>query len=161
MILIINPEGLDLRKLLQGHIPKAAVLGQAKTPQQACVQAKMLLSSVQLGKQPFERLLLMDPEHPTDQQTTKLYSREWLTTAYAYRLPCGEWETCQNPLGPIAAHYSSPSKNPKRTGPILCRVCRTEHGPSQLNREITAERNRRGAGVKRPRKPKPAPVEVA
>jgi hypothetical protein len=140
--LIVNTDEHSLYESLKGEIPETAVLATATgTHQEACILAKMILKGG-AGKEKRESLLLLDPDHPDSQKTTKYYRADWMKTSYAYRMPCGNWENCENPEGPATVHYSPPSKNPEREGPALCRYCRHEKGPTQLNRDRTAQKNR-------------------
>lgn len=164
--LILNADDFSVRRLLSGQIPEGAVLAETETDiRGACRLATELLQGKlpralkpedrerleRRRRQGFDAVLLMDPEHPDSQETTKLYTQKWLHdgTAYKYRVPCGNWRRCQNPEGPATVHYSPPSKNPLRTGPVICRDCRLKAGPSELNRSITAQRNQEVAEKRR------------
>lgn len=142
--LIINVDGAPLRKLLSGEWNPEQVIHTLEdtTEQRASWHAKSYLEESD-GQPAYPRVLLLDPEDPANPYTTKLYSQEWLyETAYAYRLPCGNWLHCENPKGPVTVHYAAPGKHPGRVGPALCAFCRLKVGPTQRHRDGLAERNR-------------------
>lgn len=143
-MIVLNADALDLKAALRGKWPRSAVLAEG-TPQAAAIRANELLEAVGDGP---ENILLLDPADPSK---TKLYSRRWLSRSYRFRVPCGEWAKCDNPEGPITAHYAPPGKK-AASEPSLCKHCRLRQGPTQRNREVTAQRNRDRAGQPRKRR---------
>lgn len=130
----------DIRKAFSGACRLTTDILQGRVPKSLTDEERERLSRrKRLG---YEALVLLDPENPSCQETTKHYRLEWQGFSYRYRVPCAQWQHCENPEGPATAHYKPPSNRRNGERPILCGHCRTAAGPSVLNRAILSERNR-------------------
>ena len=163
--LVIDTTGLkrpDHIAILRGHFPQARILARLHTTtQKACTVAKLHLDTASGSNGlPIHDLMLLDPNHPENQDTTKFYSVDMRGTAYKYRVHCGLLDRCENEDGIFTVHYCSPSKRGDREGMALCRKCRWRVGPSQRARQALSDRNHARAGVPRQRVKKEKATET-